>query len=109
MLTATTLTPADREQVIADSLRGSPQAKRAWPTSMSQENIEDMVAAIDVRVMVIAGEGDRVDTLKAQRTELVPRIPGAVLHVVPRTGHLSPLEAPADLVVLIDRFLKELP
>ena len=109
VLTATTLTPTDREQVIADSLRGSPQAKRAWPTSMSQENIEDMVAAIDVPVMVIAGEGDRVDTLEAQRTELVPRIPGAVLHVVPRTGHLSPLEAPTELVALIDQFTKELP
>jgi hypothetical protein len=35
--------------VIADSLRGAPQAKEAWPVSTSQEDISDMVSAIAVR------------------------------------------------------------
>lgn len=104
VLTARPLLPSDRAQVIADSLRGAPQAKKAWPASTSREDITDAVRAIGVPTLVIAGEADRVDTLDATRTELVPRIPGAVLHVLPGTGHLSPLEAPAELARLIDRF-----
>lgn len=104
VLTARPLAPADRAQVIADSLRGAPQAKRAWPTSTSREDIREAVAAINVPTLIIAGEGDRVDTIDAVKTELLPRIPGAVLQVLPRTGHLSPLEAPADVAGLISRF-----
>ena len=108
VLAAKPLSPADREQVIADSLRGAPPAKRAWPAAASREDIGGAVAAIDVPTLVIAGELDRIDTLEAVRTELLPRIPGSVLHVLPGTGHLSPLEAPADLVRLIDRFVADL-
>lgn len=104
VLTFKPLDPVDREQVIADSLRGAPQAKKAWPSSASQEDISDAVAAIEVPTLVIAGEEDRVDTLEAVKSETMPCIPGAVLQVVPGTGHLSPLESPADLVRLIDQF-----
>jgi pimeloyl-ACP methyl ester carboxylesterase len=54
--------------------------------------------------LVIAAELDRVDSVEATKSELLSRIPGAVLHVVPGTGHLSPLESPADLVRLIEQF-----
>lgn len=104
VLTAKPLDSADREQVIADSLRGAPQAKEAWPVSTSQEDISDTVSAIAVPTLVIACELDRVDSVEATKSELLPRIPGAVLHVVPGTGHLSPLESPTDLVRLIDQF-----
>ena len=104
VLTAKALSAADREQVITDSLSGAPEAKRAWPASMSQEDISAEVAAIDVPILVIAGELDRVDTLEAVNSELMPRLPGSVLHVVPGTGHLSPLESPEVLVRLIDQF-----
>ena len=104
VLTAKPLAPADRAQVIADSLRGSPQAKAAWPASTSQEDISLEVASIKAPTLVIAGELDRVDTLDAVRAELMPRVPGAILKVLPETGHLSPLESPSDLVRLIDQF-----
>ena len=108
VLTAKPLDPADRAQVIADSLRGAPQAKKAWPVSSSQENISDAAAMIEVPTLVLSGELDRVDTVAAARSELLPRIPHAVLHVLPGTGHLSPLESPADLARDIDRFAKEM-
>ena len=104
VLTAKPLNSADREQVIADSLRGAPQAKEAWPVSSSQEDISDAVSAISAPTLVIACELDRVDSVETTKAELLSRIPGAVLHVVPGTGHLSPLESPADLVRLIDQF-----
>ena len=104
VLTGKPLDPADREQVIVDSLRAAPQAKRAWPAASSQEDITKAVASIEVPTLVISGELDRVDTIEAARAELLPRIPHAVLHVLPGTGHLSPLESPTDLVQLIDQF-----
>lgn len=104
VLTAKPLTAADREQVIADSLRGAFPAKEAWPTSTSQEDISARVAAIAVPTLIIAGELDRVDTVEATRAELLPRIPRAVMKVLPGTGHLSPLESPSELARLIGEF-----
>lgn len=108
VLTAKPLQPADREQVIADSLRGAPPAKEAWPVSSSQEDISDVVSNISVPTLVISCELDRVDSVETTKSELVPRIPGAVLEVLAGTGHLAPLESPTDLIRLIDQFAAEL-
>jgi pimeloyl-ACP methyl ester carboxylesterase len=104
VLTAKILSPKDREQVIEDSLRGAPQAKAAWPRSTSLEDITRNVTAIDVPTIVIAGELDRVDSVGLLEAELLSRVPHAVLHVLPGTGHLSPLESPQELGRLIASF-----
>jgi pimeloyl-ACP methyl ester carboxylesterase len=104
ILTAKVLSPEDREQVIEDSLRGAPQAKAAWPRTTSLEDITRDVAAIDVPTVVIAGEVDRVDGVDLLKAELLSRVPHAVLHVLPGTGHLSPLESPQELGGLIGAF-----
>lgn len=39
VLTANPLQPDCRERVIADSLRGAPQAKAAWPNAAMLEDI----------------------------------------------------------------------
>ena len=98
------LDPADLETVIADSLAGAPAAKVAWPLAASQEDITGAVAGIDVPVVVISGEHDRVDPPDILRRELLSRIPQAQLHVLPRVGHLSPFEAPDDLAGLVKAF-----
>jgi uncharacterized protein (TIGR02246 family) len=108
VLTAKRLEPAYREQVIADSLRGAPQAKAAWPSAGMLEDIADEVGEIDVPVVVISGELDQVDTVETLRRELLPRIAGASLHVLPQVGHLLPLEAPAALATLIRQFVGKL-
>lgn len=104
VLTATPLSAEDREQVITDSLRGAPPAKRAWPRATSLEDISAQVGAISVPIAVIAGEFDQVDTVEVLRNELLSRLPQAVLHVLPGVGHLSMLEAPDALTLLIERF-----
>ncbi len=98
------LDPDDLETVIADSLAGTPAAKRAWPLSASQEDISAAVADITVPVIVISGELDRVDPPEVLRRELLPRIPQAQLHVLPHIGHLSPFEAPYDIADLVKTF-----
>lgn len=108
VLTAKVLSPNDRKQVIEDSLRGAPQAKAAWPRSTSLEDITRDLAAIEVPTVVIAGERDRVDSVDLLKAELLSRITHAVLHVLPGTGHLSPLESPHELGELIGAFAAQL-
>jgi pimeloyl-ACP methyl ester carboxylesterase len=108
MLTATPLPPALREQVIEDSLRGAAAAKLAWPASTAREDISTQVAAIDVPVLVIGGELDRVDCIATLRAEVLGRLPSATLHVLPGIGHLSPLEAPVEVALCIHNFVAQL-
>jgi 3-oxoadipate enol-lactonase len=107
MLCAKRLSPAHRQQVIEDSLRGGPEARAAWPRHASQEDISREVGSIEVPTTVIAGELDRVDTVATLRDELLPRIPHAQLQVLPGTGHLSPLESPDLVAALIHNFIND--
>lgn len=108
VLTAKPLSPEDRQQVIADSLRGAPAARQAWPRATSQEDIALQVGAIEVPTLVIAGELDKVDPPDVLKAELLSRIPQAVLHMLPGTGHLSMLESPRELARLIGSFCRSI-
>lgn len=99
------LSGGDLDTVIADSLAGASPAKAAWPLATSQEDITAVVPKIDVPVIVISGEHDRVDPPEVLRRELLPRIPQARLVVLPGRGHLSPLEAPAEIANIIKAFV----
>lgn len=98
------LDPEDLETVIADSLAGAAAAKAAWPLSTSQEDITAAVSGIGIPTIVVSGEHDRVDPPEVLRRELLARIPQARLHVLPHVGHLSPLEAPAEVADLVREF-----
>ena len=102
------LDPHDLEAVISDSLAGAPAAKRAWPLLTSQEDITPALPRIDVPVIVISGEHDRVDPPEALR-ELLSRLGQAELHVLPQVGHLVPYEAPDEVADLVRAFALSLP
>ncbi|RKP57716.1 alpha/beta fold hydrolase [Pararobbsia silviterrae] len=107
VLTARPLDAARRMQVIEDSLKGAPQAKTAWPNIAMQEDITHAVASIDTPTVVICGALDQVERVATLETELMPRIPHATMHVLPGVGHLSPLEAPAEVAQIIARFVAQ--
>jgi pimeloyl-ACP methyl ester carboxylesterase len=109
VLTAGPLPPALRRQVVADSLRGAPAAKRAWPYGAMAEDITDRARRIAVPVTVVSGELDRVDPPAALLAHLLPFVPHAVLETVPGRGHLLPLEAPQAVAHAIRRFIDDLP
>ena len=107
VLTGSPLAAERREQVIEDSLRGAPQAKAAWPNVAMREDITADVVAIAVPVLVIAGERDQVDPVETLQAEVLPRIAGARLQILPGVGHLSPQEAPSALAAAIRGFIGE--
>ncbi len=108
VLSARPLSAEQRERVIADSLRGAPQAKAAWPEAGMLEDITAEVGAIAVPVCVVAGECDRVERVEVLERELLPRIPGARMTVLPQVGHLLPLEAAPELAAEIAGFVDAL-
>jgi pimeloyl-ACP methyl ester carboxylesterase len=108
ILTALPLTEAQQAQVIEDSLRGAPQAKRAWPTEMMLEDIRSQVSRITVPTLVLSGSYDQVDPTERLRQELMPYIAGAQLKVLPGVGHLSMLESPQAVAQATEDFVTRL-
>ncbi len=98
------LDDALREQVIEDSLAGAPAAKEAWPAHTMGEDVSDGLDRIEVPVLVLTGEHDRVEPAELMRSHVVAHIPGATLEVVPGSGHLMPLERPDELSARIAVF-----
>jgi pimeloyl-ACP methyl ester carboxylesterase len=92
-----TLSDALREQVVQDSLAGAEQARRAWPAHGIVEDVSADLHRIDVPVLVLAGEHDRVEPVGVLRDHVVAAIPGARLEVIAGSGHLIPLERPQEL------------
>jgi pimeloyl-ACP methyl ester carboxylesterase len=86
-----------REQVIEDTLRGAPEAKRAWT---ERGMIEDVTTGLDagkLPVIVVVGDRDQVEHEAALRETFARFLPQAEFRVLQGIGHLSPLQAPAAL------------
>ena len=107
-LSARTPEPAVLEQIVEDSLSGTPQAKLAWPTEGILEDISSEVSRIAVPTLVLAGEHDRLDSLEQHRREILGRISTAQLKVIGGSGHLIPIDEPLQLAGAIDEFVTQL-
>jgi pimeloyl-ACP methyl ester carboxylesterase len=108
ILTHKPLSREDAEQMVSDAIRGSVAARIAWGRQTSLEDITDVVGHIDKPVLVISGEHDKIDPIENLKRELLPRIPGAVLQVLPDVGHLSPLEAPKEVARYLETFARNI-
>jgi pimeloyl-ACP methyl ester carboxylesterase len=105
VLTAIPVPDQIREQIVEDTLKGGVAAKHAWPEEGMLEDISSAVHDISVPTLVLAGEKDQVEKIESLERALVPNIPIARMTTVPRTGHLSPLEVPEEIVSEIRVFL----
>ncbi|WP_433178205.1 alpha/beta fold hydrolase [Actinoallomurus sp. CA-150999] len=108
VLTATPLDPAVREAVVRDSMAADAAAYREWPLHGIAADVTDAAGAIDVPVLVLAGEHDRVEPPQVLRDHLLPWIPHARLDVIPGVGHLLPLEAPGAVAAALEGFAADL-
>jgi len=63
------------------------------------------LAALRVPALVICGEEDAL-TPRADSDAMAATIPGATLAVLPRAGHLSNLERPAEFNAALQNFLQ---
>jgi pimeloyl-ACP methyl ester carboxylesterase len=71
-----------------------PAGFRLMARSLAESDTRDLIAGIDVPTLLVWGEADVRTPLSAAH-DLQHRIPGARLVVIPETGHVSNVEAPA--------------
>ncbi len=95
-----------RERLIADMQQHNDHSRLGWIEIAMKEDFSAEVGRIDVPVLVIAGEKDVVDTPERLETEVVGRISGARMAVVPGVGHLSMVQKPAAVAELIREFVR---
>jgi pimeloyl-ACP methyl ester carboxylesterase len=108
VLTHRPLPAGVREQAITDSLAAGEDARLAWPLHGITEDITAAARNIDVPVLVLAGDRDQVEPPAALEANLLPFIPGARMTIIEGTGHLSPLEVPAQVADQLDQFAASL-
>lgn len=89
------------ERSVNDNLRSSEKAWRAWLETGSRVDISAMMQNIAVPVLVLSGENDQGIGKDLLEREVVRRIKGAKLAVIPEAGHLLPLEVPETIAKLI--------
>jgi 3-oxoadipate enol-lactonase len=94
------------EQIVEDSLAGSPAATPAWPLAAITEDVSRGVREIDVPTLVVGADHDVVEPLELLREHAVAVIPGARLVEIPDCGHLIPLEQPERLTNEIASFIE---
>ncbi|WP_406632217.1 alpha/beta fold hydrolase [Amycolatopsis sp. WGS_07] len=104
ILTATELPEPLRSQIETDSRASTDAARTEWPLRGIAEDIREHTRLIDVPALVVAGENDQVEPVDVLADNLMPYLAKADFAVIPNTGHLIPLEAPAELADAISAF-----
>ncbi|MHC5257833.1 alpha/beta fold hydrolase [Streptomyces sp. UC4497] len=104
VLTATELPDPVKARIVTDSRTTTDAARTEWPLHGIAQDITEHTRMVCVPALVVAGEHDQVEPVDVLRDNLVPYLSQADFVVIPRTGHLIPLEAPADLVAAITTF-----
>ena len=86
------------EHVIADNLRTSSTAWRAWLEHGSRENIAATLASVRGPVFIAVGGNDDTITAPLVRREITARLQQSTpVRVIGGAGHLLPLEAPSPI------------
>lgn len=96
------------EQVIADTLRGEAGAKRAWPDRGMTQDVSAGLEGFTLPVDVLIGEHDQIEREVVLRPALSRLLPQATFTIVPKMGHLLPLEAPDAIALACERMLSAL-
>jgi pimeloyl-ACP methyl ester carboxylesterase len=107
-LSARTPSPEIVEQIVQDSMSGTREATLAYPTASILEDISSEVSKIGVPTLVLAGELDQLDSIEQHKREVVARIPNAQFEIIKGSGHLIPIDEPAQLAEHIASFITTL-
>lgn len=93
------------EFVVNDMTKGNKWAREAWPAYAMEEDVSGDIGMIAIPVLVLAAERDLVEPVERIEKEVCHCIPGAQLHLLSGSGHLSPLDVPNAVAEEIVHFL----
>ncbi len=92
-------------EAYADEQGGSGTAElENWFAAIAQTDLRMSTAALRLPMLCLAGRDDRVTPPDLVR-EMADSVPGAQFAIVPRSGHATPLDAPAETARLIRDFI----
>jgi len=94
--------------LVGDMMRGNDFAKAAWPAYGMAEDILTEAKKIDIPVLVIAAQEDRVETIEKLQKEVMKYVKTAEMVVVEASGHLLPVEAPVEVSRLVREFVERI-
>lgn len=98
-----------REVAIADAQRVNLTAWRAWVDHGSREDWSGRIGTLDYPVLLVCGEDDeQVPGPDDQRHMTLAHFPDSRIEVIPRAGHLMPLQTPQALAEKILHFTQGL-
>jgi pimeloyl-ACP methyl ester carboxylesterase len=69
----------------------------AYPMDSILEDISAEVANINVPTVLLAGELDQVDSIERHNTEVLTYLQNAEFKIIKGSGHLIPIDEPAQL------------
>lgn len=78
-----------------------PETRTGFFAAMRAMDFSQALASVDLPVHVVVGTRDWL-TPPAQSRRLASIIPGAELHVIPGAGHMLSLEAPGELIEILE-------
>ena len=73
----------------------------------SRKSVVDQLNQISIPTTVIVGEQD-VPTPLVRSQNMAAQIPNANLHIIPNSGHTTPLEAPEAVTAILQQFYQSL-
>lgn len=108
MLTYQPLAAELRKKIVEDSLRAGEEARLAWPKYGLVQDVSAGLSDVDIPILMLAGNQDRVEPLAVLADNLLPLMSHASVTVLEDTGHLSPLEVPDQVASHITTFIAQL-
>lgn len=108
----TTIHGASKREISGESLENAVRANletsetdwKNWLERGSWEDISGVLPDVKIPTLVIIGGGDTGMTRELMQSEIVSKIVGARLEIIPNAGHLLPLEAPVEVAERIRNF-----
>ena len=102
------ITGENLENAIAANLAMSAIDWKNWLELGSREDVSELLALIQIPVLVLTGDADAGMTPELMRQEIVSKIHGARLEIIPDAGHFLPLEVPEAVAGHLAEFVKGL-
>jgi pimeloyl-ACP methyl ester carboxylesterase len=106
MLTYRSLDEGLRTQIVEDSLSAGEEARLSWPKHGLGQDVSAGLSDVEVPILVLAGQHDKVEPADVLAEHLLPLIPRAEMTLIEDTGHLSPLEVPDQVARRITSFVR---
>lgn len=91
-------------QAMAERV-GAPVFERQQRALLARPDLDAAIAAVRVPTLVAVGDRDRICRVEDAKA-LAERVPGAQFHVLRNCGHLSPMERPGEVTMLLRDWLQ---